>query len=137
MKIREIKISNELMDALYFKFFKREEINLQRRVENIKYHLENSYSLSWNEIPMLNVEVKSEIGITKKDAIKFMKLYCKNIACSKIIDYPYFSLASENSINDLQVYLRQFSYDSEITGEDLDCKTRWAVRTEDKYIFYN
>ena len=131
MKIKEIKISDELMGGLVLMFFKTEEINNKRREQNIINQIKFS---SWGiDIPMLTTSIKQKINISEEDVIKSFDLWNKRMDGDKV---PYFSLISDNSTNDLQVYLN--SYDGEqVTTEDLSSKSKSCYMVDDKYTFIN
>lgn len=85
------------------------------------------------EIPMFSCSVKQKIDITEEDAIKSFDLWNERMINNKL---PYFSLISDNSTNDLQVYLN--SYDGEqVTTEDLSSKSKSCYMVDDKYTFIN
>ena len=91
---------------------------------------------------MLTTSIKQKINISEEDAIKSFDLLNKRMDGDKV---PYFSLISDNSTNDLQVYLN--SYDFEIsegdfengccTTEDLSCKSKCYEEVDGKYVFIN
>mgnify|MGYP001611775899 FL=1 len=134
MKIKEIKISDELMGGLVLMFFKTEEINNKRREQNIINQMKfSSWGIESIDIPMLTTSIKQKINISEEDAIKSFDLLNKRMINNKL---PYFSLISDNSTNDLQVYLN--SYDGEqVTTEDLSSKSKSCYMVDDKYTFIN
>lgn len=134
MKIKEIKISDELMGGLVLMFFKTEEINNKRREQNIINQMKfSSWGIESIDIPMLTTSIKQKINISEEDAIKSFDLWNERMINNKL---SYFSLISDNSTNDLQVYLN--SYDGEqVTTEDLSSKSKSYYMVDDKYTFIN
>lgn len=133
--IKEYRITDAQMDALVNYFFIKEEINNKRRIENIERQFKYPYH-SPDSLPIPELEIKFKLELP----IEFETV---SIAYQNDI-YPYISLISDNSKNDLQVYINSIQSDEnssviEITDQNLKTYTYIYIghESDKKYIFYN
>ena len=133
--INTIKIPNELMDILILKFFKVDEINRERDIMN-------AFKEYWwqSDIPHFSVSVKSKLDIPEKDIKKYFKKWNEFVKFNFMAKPPYFSLISDNSENDLQIFVNSWNDEEGVTCEDISCYSNYFLadyRKKKKYTFYN
>ena len=124
MKIKTVKISNELMDALVKSFFTNRPIN-----DKLTF------------CPLLEKYGNIELDITYEDLEIYRtedRISFKSIGNER----PYFSLISDNARNDLQVYIHDIEYDEndkikQICARNLSCRTQYMFNDSELYDFKN
>ena len=138
MKIAEIKITDELMNALVTMLFAVEQINNERTIENAIPQELRPYGSNIKPIPRLNMTVKAVLNISKEDVKRYWHaMQLLNGSMTSSLDYPYISLVSDNANNDLQVYINQCS-DDVVTYEDISVASlQWMDYGDGRYTFYN
>jgi len=135
--IKRIRITNKLMDLLVLKLFRSEQINRDR-------YLKNKMNGEWEmEVPPLVIDLNNRLNISIKDIHRYIRKQEESMnSFSTVIGYPYISLVSNNSENDLQIFINSFSYDSDggISCNDIRAYSRYFIMHYDKkkkYTFYN
>ena len=141
MQIKEIKITEELMNALIDKFFNALLINQERTLENAKRSFDAStgkisqFHPSLQPIKPINVTINATLDINEMDIQKYFDEWRDEImkSCPEV---PYISLVADNAENDLQIYINQCE-DNKVTCEDISCKSLWYKVINEKYVFEN
>ena len=115
MEIAKIKIKNDLMDEICNSLFSKFE------------EIKQPYS-------------KTLLPINSEIVDVFFGEYHKyfDFRLGKSCSYPYISLISDNSSNELQIYIKSCDAESKtVTVSDIGLKTRYFHKYDDKYNFTN
>lgn len=129
-EFKRIKITEELMSALVLCFFDSIRINNERMKKNMQIDMISAHNT--REIPPFTCQVNAKFDINKEEIIKYFDLWNKPMNIG-----PYVSLISNNSINDLQVYITGYDVEQGCTVNDLHLKTKWYEVIDGKYSFTN
>lgn len=111
MEIKRINIENELMDTIVKRLF----------------------------YPIKDVSIfddNTKLPIEKEEVEKFATEWNK-IPETTSATLPYFSLTSDNSNNELQIYIQAYDENFNVTINDISLRTSRYIRYGEKYNFEN
>lgn len=127
MQTKEIKISNELMDAIVISLFETKTV----------LGVEPEWPLEINRPKSMPQKLAdSVLDISQEDIDTYFDKFHKAFDGVNTPQQPYFSLVSDNATNDLQIYIQSLS-DGKITCKDIRLYSEFYIKEDDKYIFYN